>query len=173
MTPEMKNSYDEYLTQHVAGVQKAFDWLLLHLPKYVPTDILDAVTENIAIHDRSKYSDEEYVPYAEYFYGRKTAKVEEAFNYAWLHHIHNNPHHWQYWVLIHDDEPEENLEMPQEYIVEMICDWWSFSWKTGKLSEIFSWYNNHKDMKLGKKTRELVESILADMKKILDSEENN
>lgn len=35
--------------------------------------------------------------------------------------------------------------MPQEYIIEMICDWWSFSWYTGDLYEIFDWYEKHKD----------------------------
>lgn len=89
--------------------------------------MLDILNENITMHDRSKYSDEEYIPYIEYFYGTKSKKIDTEFNYAWLHHIHNNPHHWQYWVLKHDDKPEEALEMPYEYIIEMFCDHWSFS----------------------------------------------
>lgn len=160
MTPEMKKQYDAYLIQHINGVQKAYEWLKFYLPEALEGASVEMLDENIASHDRSKYSDEEYIPYADYFYGEKTKEVEAAFNYAWLHHIHMNPHHWQYWVLIHDDEPAENLEMPKEYIIEMICDWWSFSWKTGKLDEIFKWYEAHKDMQLGKETRKTVENIL-------------
>ena len=37
-------------------------------------------------------------------------------------------------------ELETILEMPYDYIIEMICDWWSFSWQSGNLYEIFKWY---------------------------------
>lgn len=51
--------------------------------------------------------------------------------------------------------------MPDNYIIEMICDWWSFSWDKGKLDEIFDWYEEHKGyMKLSYSTREKVEDIL-------------
>ena len=56
------------------------------------------------------------------------------------------PHHWQYWVLINDN-PEEGevlIEMPYNYILEMICDWWAFSWAKGNLNEIFPWYEERK-----------------------------
>ena len=116
----------------------------------------------------SKYSFFEYDAYDNYFYGTRTEKVESDFNYAWLHHIHNNPHHWQYWVLKHDDEPEEALEMPIQYVYEMICDWWAFSFKKGDLKEIFGWYDKHKGMVLHPNTRKLVEDILDKIKKILE-----
>ena len=52
--------------------------------------------------------------------------------------------------------------MPRHYIIEMICDWWAFSWKSGNLMEIFDWYNKHKDyMKLSEATRNTVVRILA------------
>lgn len=167
MTPEMKNKYDEYLTDHIANVKKGYDWLCLNLPEVIDKCDKDVIDTNIAIHDRSKYSDEEYVPYADYFYGTKSKKVEEAFNYAWLHHIHENPHHWQYWILVHDDEPTENLDMPYECIIEMICDWWAFSWKSGNLTEIFEWYKKHKDMQLSDKTRKTIEEIFNKLEKKL------
>ncbi len=45
-------------------------------------------------------------------------------------------------------------------ILEMICDWWSFSWKTGNLYEIFNWYDAHKDyIKMHPKSRKKVETI--------------
>ena len=128
---------------------------------------------NVLEHDLSKYSAEEYQAYDDYFYGKKNKETERAFNYAWLSHIHHNPHHWQYWVLKHDDEPEEALEMPEQYVIEMICDWWSFSFKTGNLYEIFDWYEKHKGMVLHEKTRKLVEDTLNKIKKVLDAEAKN
>lgn len=159
----MSQEYTSYITAHVANVQKAADWLYDH--NIIPNRI------SLGLHDVSKYQAEEYKAYDDYFYGNRTKEVEKAFNYAWLHHIHNNPHHWQYWVLKHDDEPEEALEMPEEYVYEMIADWWSFSHKTGNLKEIFGWYEKHKGMVLHKNTRKLVEDILDKIKKELDKEE--
>jgi len=158
----MSQEYTSYITTHVANVQKAADWLYEH--QIIPEKI------SFGLHDVSKYTAEEYKAYDDYFYGKRTKEVEKAFNYAWLHHIHANPHHWQYWVLKHDDEPEEALEMPEQYVYEMIADWWSFSHKTGNLREIFDWYAKHKDMVLHENTRKLVEGILDKMKKALDDE---
>ena len=59
--------------------------------------------------------------------------------------------------------------MPFEYIIEMICDWWSFSWKSGNMTEIFDWYEKHKDMKLNPETRKTVKDILAKMKQKLEA----
>lgn len=164
----MDVAYKEYLTAHINGVSDAFNWLQTYLPEVVEKCSSD-ITETIAMHDRSKYSDEEYTPYLNYFYGTKTKAVEAEFNYAWLHHIHANPHHWQHWVLKHDDEPEEALDMPYDYIVEMVCDHWSFSWKTGNLYEIFNWYKAHKGMVVSEKTRKTYEDILDKIKRKLDS----
>ena len=161
----MSYKYDEYLYDHRMGVRKAYNWLIEH------NIILPCLNEEALLtHDYSKNSTEEYKAYDDYFYGNKSYNVVKAFNYAWLHHIHNNPHHWQYWVLQHDDEPEEILEMPDNYIVEMICDWWSFSWKSGNLYELFDWYEKHKDMKLAPNTRKRVENILEQIKMELDKE---
>ena len=86
-------------------------------------------------------------------------------------HIHRNPHHWQHWILTNDDpdEAETILDMPYNYIIEMICDWWSFSWNSENLREIFDWYSKHKKyMKLSAKTRLTVENILKEINKKLD-----
>ena len=165
----MSEKYDEYLKEHKENVLKGFEWLKTNLPEVLPSDMLElSVLENVRMpeHDKSKYDVDEYVPYDAYFYGNRSFGVVEEFNYAWLRHIHNNPHHWQYWVLINDDpdKGEIILEMPHIYIIEMICDWWSFSWKQDKLDEIFKWYGEHKDyIKLGENTRKIVERILSDM----------
>lgn len=167
----MSLEYDEYLEQHRANVLKGFKWFEEKLPGIFPpgtyAKALHQVGENN--HDWSKYDPEEYEAYDAYFYGKnRTRQVVDNFNRAWLRHIHLNPHHWQHWVLIHDDEPEEVLPIPFEYIIEMICDWWSFSWKTGNLAEIFDWYEKQKNMKLNPETRKTVEDILAKMKQKLE-----
>lgn len=156
----MSRQYDSYLKAHRANVKKAYEWIAANLPEC--TDIM--TTRNIDLHDSSKDETSEYNAYDNYFYGGKqTPDVVDAFNHAWLHHIHRNPHHWQYWVLI-NDEPSEGelvLEMPYHYVVEMICDWWAFSWSKGDLAEIFSWYDAHKKhIKLHNNTRSIVEEIL-------------
>ena len=170
----MSVEYDNYLNKHRENVTAALEWIRYNLP-----DLLDTVTpcqyaRIVNCHDDSKYYQEEYDAYDKYFYGgRKTKAIVDDFNIAWLNHIHNNPHHWQHWVLINDD-PEEGtiaLDIPYKYVLEMIADWWSFSWKSGDLYEIFDWYDSHKvHMILSKNTRETVEEILAEMKEKLDSE---
>lgn len=127
----MSAEYNTYIIEHVDNVKKAYFWLKDH--NIIKEDILDQLN----LHDASKYTDEEYKAYDLYFYGTKTEKVKKDFDYAWLHHIHENPHHWQHWVLVNDDEGTYALEMPKEFVYEMICDWWSFSHKTDNLYEIF------------------------------------
>lgn len=160
----MSYAYDDYLTSHIANVQKAADWILSRFPGIIDAEEEAALRTNLLAHDNSKYTTEEYDQYDQYFYGNRSFKVMKNFNCAWLHHIHQNPHHWQYWILVHDDEPEECLEMPGRYVLEMIADWWSFSWKSGKLWQIFNWYKAHYNMRLHPKTRAKVEEILDKMR---------
>lgn len=162
----MSKEYDSYLESHKSNVQRGYNWLQTNLPKLFTKYPIDD-NSNILAHDQSKSEADEYEAYDAYFYGEKTPAVEEAFRRAWLLHIHRNPHHWQYWVLINDDpgEGEICLEMPHNYIFEMICDWWAFSWSKGNLSEIFSWYDEHSAyIKLAPKTREIVEDILWELR---------
>ena len=156
-----KEKYDAYLDEHISNVKKAYKIL-------VDNKVFEKnpkTKEIIDEHDKSKYSKEEYDAYGEYFYGDKN---EDEFNKAWLHHQHNNPHHWQYWVLKEDDSKDSiALMMPEEYVQEMICDWLSFSIKQGNLNEIHKWYNENKSKQiLHKKTKELVEEYLEKIKGI-------
>lgn len=172
----MSEKYDEYIKTHRENVTKGFNWLVENLPEIFPDEEKKNACKFYCerLHDESKYSGEEYDAYDAYFYGgNRSHEVVENFNYAWLHHIHNNPHHWQYWILINDD-PEKGeiiLDMPTEYIIEMICDWWSFSWDKGDLHEIFDWYAKHNNyMKLSETTRNKVYKILTMIKVKLESD---
>lgn len=171
----MSYEYDLYLTMHKQNVQQGFSWLKDNLPEIIPDNLYNTIQHHINNHDITKTTFEEYEAYDEYFYGKnRSFRIINDFNKAWLHHIHNNPHHWQHWVLLEDDPDGGNvcIEIPEEYVIEMICDWWSFSWSTGNLYEIFNWYDEHKSiMQLNKKTRKLVEDILDKIKKKLDESE--
>lgn len=167
----MSKQYDEYLEKHKANVRKGFEWLQENLPGLIPHES-SASWQVVFNHDTSKNEPDEYDAYDAYFYGgNRSYAVVQEYRRAWLRHIHRNPHHWQHWVLINDDpnEGEIVMDMPYEYIIEMICDWWAFSWAKGNLNEIFNWYDEHKNhMKLGDNTRKTVDSILGDIKTKLE-----
>jgi phage-related protein len=83
-------------------------------------------------HDLSKFSRKEFFSYAKKFFyrGEKTADNELKWKYAWLHHQRKNKHHWEYWVV--DPNNKQALPMPRKYLIEMVCDWRSFSRKWGR-----------------------------------------
>ena len=173
----MSISYDNYIYEHCENVLRGLQWMRDHIPEVGDADIWAKAMDAANLHDDSKWGVQEYDAYDRYFYGSRSSEVVRKFDYAWLHHIHNNPHHWQYWVLFQDDPkgkefvnpetgdriktPFKALEMPRYEILHMIADWWSFSWKTGRYEEIFEWYDQHKKkMILNPMTRHLVEDIL-------------
>ena len=168
----MSRGYDEYLNEHRANVIKGFDWMVGNIPELFRDNPAINFDRQIYEHDESKTRADEYHAYDAYFYGNnRSYKVVQDFNKAWLLHIHRNPHHWQHWILIHDD-PEEDitvLDMPVNYIIEMICDWWAFSWKNENLYEIFDWYEQRKNyIRLSDNTRLMVENIPSRMRTKLD-----
>ena len=175
----MSVEYDQYLREHVAAVYDALKWMSenLDIPGVTDTDFSNALW-NATDHDKSKFEKFEYDAYDDYFYGgNRSFKVVQMFNYAWLHHQNKNPHHWQYWVLIQDNPEDETstaipLVMPVVYVLEMIADWWSFSWNKEDKYELFSWYaDNEKNILLNKNTRNLVEDILNKIQDRLEEEE--
>ena len=171
----MSAEYDDYLAEHCHNVGEAFKWLESNVPEVLEgLDSSPYYWNDIEVfHDSSKWSDEEYQSYDNYFYGNKSYAVVNEFDYAWLHHIHNNPHHWQYWILLEDEGKQKALEIPERYVIEMVSDWMSFSIKKNDIRELFKWYDSHKDkMILHPNTRKLVEKILdAIDKKLKENEE--
>jgi hypothetical protein len=164
----MSKEYDDYLVTHIGNVNRTYEWLKINIPDLFVDKIIPQMDMMLKDHDSSKYTKEEYSAYDNYFYGEKD---QNAFDKAWLHHIHNNKHHWQHWILYEDDGEVKCIDMPDVYIVEMICDWWSFSWKQNKLYEIFDWYEKQIHMKLSFKTQQKVEYILKRIKDRLDEKD--
>lgn len=151
--------YTEYVENHIENVQKAYNFLKNNCPEiFKNLEInIDELDKQIKAHDKSKYSPEEFIAYADHFYGSKNN--DEEYKKAWEHHYSNNPHHPEYWG-------KEN-EMPISCIIEMLCDWWSFSWDKNKLNEIFKWWEENKAEKekyLNEKSEKILEKFLAILK---------
>ncbi len=137
------------------------------------------------VHDLSKFRPQEFIPYMNYFYGRRpnglpisiTSKRDAAgyykptdtgdskFDFAWLLHQKRNRHHWQWWTLPEDDGGLKLLEIQEPYLTEMICDWMGAGKAQGKHSpandpyqETRKWWetNNHK-MSIHPNTRKEIE----------------
>jgi hypothetical protein len=118
----------------------------------------------LLIHDWSKLTPAEWSPYVRSFYGPqpRTDEVKQAFDAAWLHHQHRNPHHWQHWLLQEDDGDLKTLEMPEHFVREMVADWMGAGRAiTGKW-ETIQWYEkNREKIKLHPASRDLTERVLA------------
>lgn len=74
------------------------------------------------IHDLSKFSPAEFKQ-ARYHTGTESPisleKQDKGYSVSWLHHIHNNKHHWEYW---YDPKDGKIAPIPEKYIKEMVCD---------------------------------------------------
>jgi len=73
-------------------------------------------------HDLSKFLPDEFFPYMLYFYV-DSKKYDKMFDIAWLKHQHRNAHHWQHWLLQKDSGNLVCIDIPKQYLIEMVCDW--------------------------------------------------
>ena len=164
----MSIEYDEYLKRHYSNVRKSYNWIKRSAPDILKGDF--DYSWFIDFHDDTKTIPDEYNAYDEYLFGNKKDKnVENRYRIAKLNHIHSNPHHWQYWILIDEDLGVICTEMPYPYIVEMVCNWWSRSWEEDDLWSIFDYYEKYKNkIKLHKKSRKDLENILDILYKNLE-----
>lgn len=167
--------YHEYLNKHIQGVKDTWEQvlkpaLMLDLKDEVPEkdlqDLCFEVDKLIKDHDASKYNEEEWAPYRDYYYDNKNNDREsEPYKQAWNHHQKHNPHHWQYWVLIQEtSDPQVNpMRMPIKYTMEMLSDWQSAGHHYGNTA--YSWYQENKDrMIFHPETRDIIEYYLEYLK---------
>lgn len=158
--------YQNYLTNHINNVKKAYEMYIkpVLISNYDMTnEQMHVIEDEISNHDKSKWLEEEYEPYALNFYppkGHNSEEFEREYDEAWLHHQHNNRHHWQYWVLIRDSSETVPLDMPFSCIIGMLADWSSFQFIRNN-SSAHKWYNDMGDsMILSENTRKIVEDLL-------------
>ena len=149
--------YDAYIRQHTQNVQKCYEQFIR--PILTDEALCSRCDEVVSQHDASKWNPDEYDAYAHYFYIDEV-KDERSFDYAWLAHQHKNPHHWQSWVLMRDSGEKTPLDMPEEYIIEMLCDWSSFQYRVPG-STAANWYTEHSgEMTLSENTKQTIDRYL-------------
>ena len=131
---ESLKKYKEYVDNHIKNVYNAFlqygveiiNMVIISRKSNSSYDTTyDELMKNVLEHDKSKYSVEEFEPYAAKFFPYKQNRlnkkiINKNFTEAWKHHYMNNKHHPEYWVEVKE-------KMPDVYVCEMICDWISVS----------------------------------------------
>ena len=111
------------------------------------------------MHDLSKFLPSEWKPYVKNFYGKPD---KATYDLAWLKHQKRNKHHWQYWVLINDEDGTYPLKMPEKYVKEMVADWIGAGMAIHGRCEVCDWYENNKEkMILHPETRAIIEDVIG------------
>lgn len=148
--PEWLKAYYVSLMRHIAYVTQA--GVRLGVPM-----------EQLAQHDQSKFSIEEFPQYARNFYGDKGDP--DGYLVAWLHHQNHNAHHWQYWITRGDNDKYEALPMPEVYVREMVADWVGAAMAYNGSWDISEWTEEKlKSMKLHPRTTERLMPILEEIR---------
>lgn len=155
------DEYKKYILNHKKRVKEFADWLKENLPLLFENVDIELFDEIIDEHDESKFSEEEFAPYAEKWFnnGKETFEYKEA----WRHHWTHNEHHPEHWL---------GEDMPYIYILEMLCDWGSFSIEAGDLKELSKYYYekaiDDEEKDLSDATKEIIEDILSQIDNVLD-----
>ena len=172
-----ENLYKEYIHTHRLNVQKAWDNMknnseclnyIQNSFNYASIDaIIECIDNCIKNHDLSKFSKEEFDAYRKNFYPISPEEKEEnlvAFDKAWVHHYTNNMHHWNWWA-----ETNNKNSMPLIYVIEMLCDWMSFSLKNPESTAYKWWMDNQDKMVMSDGTKKLVNKYIEYFKEPLKS----
>lgn len=154
---DVGRKYEAYVDKHIEAVREAGARLGISFIQMYP-------------HDSSKWSSEEFPAYAMYFYGGDKPKYAEEFAKAWLHHIHHNPHHWEHWIfpqeftLPNSNTVDNCLEMPHDYILEMVADWQGASFCQTGSWDITDWLQKqYPRLRLHPKTNLALLEILSNI----------
>jgi hypothetical protein len=160
---DYQKEYKTYIEEHKDRVRQFAEWLKEKLPELFDGVDFDVFNELIQEHDDSKWSEEEFEPYAQHFYGDK--KNDFEYEEAWKHHWTHNEHHPEFWL---------GEDMPYIYILEMICDWGSFSIASGNMRELSEFYFNKarddEEKNLSDNTKIIIEEILEKINSVIEEE---
>lgn len=153
ISPEAASGYLDSLIAHIRYVREAGSRLrvLPHLLRQ---------------HDQSKFSIVEFPAAVGRF--RAGDPNPDLYAAAWLHHVHNNPHHWQHWMFPDGFVPRGSsveagvMEMPREYVLEMVADWMGSSKAYTDSWDIAGWLTqNMSRIHLHTRTAQAVREILS------------
>ena len=144
-----EQEYTQYIEEHIANVNLAFEKYghklcdLLRVPYLI-------LAYKVKEHDKSKYSEEEFNGYRQWFYPcSDEEKNKELFDEAWEHHYTTNQHHPQYWMI----------DMAPIAIAEMLLDWEAMSMKFG--GNTYDYYIKERDKKgFTKKDKKILDVVV-------------
>lgn len=158
-TYEMIQFYKERTNKHIARVANNLKIMADALP-----DLKDELLKRAKVHDADKLSKELYIPYVwiTWMYHMKDLGksfqypegVEEMTRDATKKHVLADDHHVEYWAgeapISKDrdkaDKPIDASKMPDEAVVEMVCDWVAMS-EEKKTNTAREWFMKQKDVR--------------------------
>lgn len=170
---QKRQEYLNYIEEHINNVKKAWANLISitaiqsFLAGFDNSRQLIAITaDNVNVHDKSKYSEEEFEPYRRHFHYIDEKEKEDStadFEKAWDHHKENNMHHWDWWA-----EHNQSDKMSIPFVLEMCCDWIAMSMKFQK-NNAYEWYLDNKNkIILGVFQKSIMETVLTTYYKYYD-----
>jgi len=136
--------YCDYVENHLININKAFDeieracngkdyWLSDYVGYY-------EFAEDVSMHDVSKFSQQEFIPYVNAFYPISKDKKIKLDDNAWTHHKINNEHHHEY---IYSMNRKDKPGLVEKHLLHLIIDWTAMSYNFGGTAE--SYYEKIKD----------------------------
>jgi hypothetical protein len=166
-------NYCDYLEEHLNNVEKA--WEVLKAKCKNKTFAWDdfryfSINDMIKLHDVSKFSQEEFIPYCQKFFpASKLPDFVEPFpadfDKAWEHHYQSNSHHWENWATQEHHHPYAE----ECYLVCMVCDWMAMGMKFGDTAREYYEANLDK-IKIPETWVKVMYSIFDEVEK--DTQEN-
>lgn len=158
---ERIKAYSNYIVEHLKNVRHVWDLIQPKLKgeHWIDDYYYNLINERVRVHDISKLSDSEFKGYRQFFYPFENEEPnKDILNVSWLHHIHNNDHHWEHWVIC-EGKHSIALDMPTECIFEMLLDWAAMSITFGDTPRKF-YEKNKSTMLFHEKTSKYIESII-------------
>lgn len=151
---EIIKRYNEFIKLVINNLYNPFKFYIINW---------DIVKNNIMEHDNSKLETDEFDGYRQYWFPITDGFEKDYIKYITTKqkHISTNKHHWEYWL----SSQGYGQDIPIEYLIEMIADWFSTSRYEG--SEIYEWYEKqkyNKNITLSRTTQKLLEDCLYILK---------
>lgn len=147
--------YKDYVDKHIKNVMDSYNARSREIGIVLGLTSLEqiALKDKIAVHDLSKYTDEEFEGYRQWFFTTPGEdRNKEAFDKAWKHHYTVNDHHPEYW---------KGKDMSKVAIGELICDWEAMSRNFG--GNPLQYFEDNKE----KKRKEMSPSTFSTLELVL------
>lgn len=144
---DANDAYIRYIEEHKLNLQKAWGEAIHKFVDKRKLSIYDMhmIHTQVEEHDKSKYNKNEFEGYRMKFYPHikdpPSDVVDMLYHKAWLNHIHQNPHHWQHWVV--PGAVNKAINIPFNFVIEMLLDWKAMSYRFNDRPRSFFENNRH------------------------------